>query len=258
MLHSAAGAAAGAASAARVAGAENRAAGIVTHAAGVNVIEHRQASRRRRWRWERWRWRRRRGRWRRRRRQSASTRTCPGLHGVAWRLARPWSDSFRKVASWPARAAETRAAPQFCPSAPRSGLWEKGTLTLLLPPRPDALEPPRSRALGGRLHAADPPLSSCTRRTVRLEGLQPSPLRAASQCPPQPPPSSLPVSCLPPPLPSPQPQPSLLPPSSGRSCCRAASSRGSSPCTGCAPARARRCRCRRSPCTGRAAARART
>ena len=56
------------------------------------------------------------------------------------------------------------------------------------------------RALGERLHAADPPLSSCTRQTVHLAALQPSPPPAAASYPPQPQPS---------PLPPPQP---LLPP----------------------------------------------
>jgi len=55
-------------------------------------------------------------------------------------------------------------------------------------------------ALGERLHAADPPLSSCTRQTVHLAALQPSPPPAAASYPPQPQPS---------PLPPPQP---LLPP----------------------------------------------
>jgi hypothetical protein len=40
------------------------------------------------------------------------------------------------------------------------------------------------RALGERLHAADPPLSSCTRQTVHLAALQPSPPPAAASYPP--------------------------------------------------------------------------
>ena len=149
---------------------------------------------------------------------------------------------------------ESRAAPQFCPSAPRSGLLEKGTLTLLLPSTPYRHPTLSSLHTFARARRAS---SRCRPASLQLHSANGSPRRSAAlaaSCRVSMPasttaaPSSLPVSCLPPPLPSPQPQPSLLPPSSGT-----ASSRGGSPC-----ARARRCRCRRSPCTGCAAARART
>ena len=83
-----------------MAGAENRAAGIVTHAVSIAAAEMavgEMAMAAPAW-------------------AMAETTAavgfdsnlCPGLHGVAWRLARPWSDSFRNALC--SAAAETRAA----------------------------------------------------------------------------------------------------------------------------------------------------
>ena len=43
---------------------------------------------------------------------------------IAWRqpLSAPLGASFRRAASWPARAVQSRAAPRFCQAAPHSGL----------------------------------------------------------------------------------------------------------------------------------------
>ena len=59
-----------------------------------------------------------------RRRRQQSARSGPWLHGIAWRHARsaPRRPSYRRAASWPARAVQSRAAPRFWQAAPHSGL----------------------------------------------------------------------------------------------------------------------------------------